>query len=171
MDIDNLDKNQKFDELPETYTIFITENDKYGKGLPFYRIERVNLETGELFHDGEHILYVNGAYRGEDEIGHLMHDFCCSDPNDMFNKDLADRTRYFKETKEGQSIMCKEMEDMRNKAREEGRAEERIESTIRTALKYNASAEQIVQDLVEDCGLTPDAAKKCIEEYRKQNNG
>jgi hypothetical protein len=171
MDIDNLDKNQKFDELPETYTIFITENDKYGKGLPFYRIERVNFETGELFHDGEHILYVNGAYRGDDEIGHLMHDFCCSDPNDMFNKDLADRTRYFKETKEGQSIMCKEMEDMRNKAREEGRAEERIESTIRTALMFNATQEQIIDALMKQCDITRDAAKKCIEEYQKQNNG
>ncbi len=113
MDIDNLDAGQEFDELPDTYTIFITENDIYEKGLPFYSIERMNLATNELFNDGEHILYVNGSYRGDDEIGNLMHDFSCSDPDDMINQDLADRTRYYKETEEGVSAVCKVMEDMR----------------------------------------------------------
>ncbi len=37
--------------------------------------------TGDLFNDGEHILYVDGEYRGDDEIGDLMHDFNCSDPH------------------------------------------------------------------------------------------
>ena len=31
-------------------------------------------------------------------------------------KELADKTRYFKETQEGVSIMCKAIEDMRNEA-------------------------------------------------------
>ena len=31
-------------------------------------------------------------------------------------KELADKTRYFKETPEGVSIMCKAIEDMRNEA-------------------------------------------------------
>ena len=124
MDIDNLDAGQEFDELPETYTIFITENDIYGKGIPFYPIERINLATGEPFNDGEHILYVNGAYRGDDEIGNLMHDFSCSDPNDMINKDLADRSRYFKETEEGVSEVCKVMEDMRIEKERETRLDD-----------------------------------------------
>ena len=49
-----------------------------------------------------------------DEIGKLMHDFSCSDPDDMLNKILADRTRYYKETEEGVEVVCKAMEDMRN---------------------------------------------------------
>ena len=114
MDIDNLDAGQDFNELPDTYTIFITENDIFAEGLPYYDIERMNMSTGELFHDGEHILYINCAYRGDDEIGKLMHDFSCSDPDDMINKELADRTRYFKETEEGVEAVCKIMEDMRN---------------------------------------------------------
>ena len=37
----------------------------------------------------------------------------------MINKELADRTRYFKETEEGVEAVCKVMEDMRTeKARE-----------------------------------------------------
>ena len=39
------------------------------------------MATGKLFDDGEHILYVNSSYRGEDEIGRLMHDFTCTDPD------------------------------------------------------------------------------------------
>lgn len=79
------------------------------------------MATGELFEDGEHILYVNGAYRGDDDIGRLMHDFSCSDPGDMLNKELADRTRYFKETEEGVEAVCKVMEDMRNEKERETR--------------------------------------------------
>ena len=36
---------------------------------------------------GEDVLYVNGKYRGDDEVGKLMHDFSCTDPDDMNRKD------------------------------------------------------------------------------------
>ncbi len=52
-------------QLPETYTIFITEKDFYDRGEPVYPIERMNLVTGSAFGDGEHILYVNGEYQGD----------------------------------------------------------------------------------------------------------
>ncbi len=116
MDIENLNAGQEFDELPDTYTIFVTENDVFGGGKPIYPIERMNLALNELFGDGEHILYVNGAYRGDDELGRLMHDFSCSNPNDMYNQDLAEISKYYKETKEGVETMCKAMEEMRNEA-------------------------------------------------------
>jgi len=38
---------------------------------------------GRKFDDGAHILYVNGKYRGESEIGKLMHDFSCTNADDM----------------------------------------------------------------------------------------
>ncbi len=74
LDIENLDAGQQFDALPDTYIIFVTEHDVLGKGDAFYPIERINLSTNELFNDGEHILYINGSYRGDDELGRLMHD-------------------------------------------------------------------------------------------------
>jgi hypothetical protein len=100
--------------LPEAYVIFITESDIYNRGLPYYRIERINIDMNESFDDGEHILYVNGAYRGDDEIGKLMHDFSCPNPDDMLDEDLAKISRYYKETQEGVEAVCKVMEDMRN---------------------------------------------------------
>ncbi len=72
LDIANLDANQEFEELPDTYVIFITENDIYGKGLPLYPVERINTATGEPFGDREHILYVNGSYRGETEYMSIL---------------------------------------------------------------------------------------------------
>lgn len=120
MDAGLLEKGKDFDELPETYVIFITENDVLGRGKAVYQIERCILGTDELFHDGAHILYVNGAYHGSDPIGKLMHDFSCTDPDEMNYNVLADRVRFFKESKEGSLIMCKAIEDMRNEAFQEG---------------------------------------------------
>ena len=145
MDVENLDAGQELDELPETYTIFITENDIWGQGLPFYPIERMNMAINEPFGDGEHILYVNGAYRGDDEIGKLMHDFSCSDPDDMFNEDLADKTRYFKETEEGVEVVCRVMEDMRN----ETRIETTHENTINAIQKMMKSLKLTVEQAMD----------------------
>ena len=49
MDANFLKKGEDFDKLPETWVIFITENDIMKKGLPLYPIERCFLGTGERF--------------------------------------------------------------------------------------------------------------------------
>ena len=75
----------------------------------------------EPFNDGEHIVYVNGANKdGATELGKLMHDFFCTDPDDMHFKELADKVRYFKEDEKGVEAMCKVMEDMRNEVQKAG---------------------------------------------------
>lgn len=80
----------------------------------------LRIVTGKPFDDGTYILYVNGEYRGDDEIGKLMHDFNCTDADDMNYGLMAERTRYLKEDPEGVRMMCKAMEDMRDSARAEG---------------------------------------------------
>lgn len=114
---------EDFSTLKENYVIFITENDVIDKGKPLYRIERRIEETGELFNDGEHIIYVNGADRnGTTELGKLMHDFFYTNPDDMHYQQLAKKTRYFKEDEKGVATMCKVLEDMRTEvAREAAR--------------------------------------------------
>ena len=115
----------------------------------------MNLITNEPFNDREHILYVNGQYKGEDDLGKLMHDFLCNDPDDMNFDILADRTRYFKENPEGVSEMCKAMEDMRNEALERGRVEGRAEGLKEGRIEGRAEgrvegrAEGRVEGLVE----------------------
>lgn len=112
LDVNSLLPGLDFVDLPETYVIFITENDVMGGGVPVYHVDRGVKETGKSFGDGAHIIYVNGAYRDESPIGQLMHDFSCKNPADMHYKILADKTRYFKEDEKGVAAMCKIMEDL-----------------------------------------------------------
>ena len=160
MDIENLDAGQAFRALPDTFTIFIIEKDFYGKGEPVYFIERMNITTGEPFADGEHILYVNGEYRGDSDIGKLMHDFNCTDAADMNFKLLADRTRYLKENPEGVSEMCKVIEEMRKEERAEG-IKEGIQEGMRTAaLRMLADRTLAPEKIAEYVGLPLDEVKK-----------
>ena len=95
-----------------------------GKNQPIYMIERQITNIGENFNDEEHIIYVNGADKNSaTELGKLMHDFFCTDPDDMYFKQLADKVRYFKEDERGVAAMCKVMEDMRNETAERTKIE------------------------------------------------
>ena len=69
MDARMLEEGQEFKEIKDSYVIFIYDHDKFRKGLPFYHIQRRVDETGEAFGDGSHIIYVNGRYEGNDDIG------------------------------------------------------------------------------------------------------
>ncbi len=164
MDANLLKKGEDFDKLPETWVIFITENDVMGKGLPLYPIERCFLGTGERFEDGSHILYVNGAYRSDTPIGKLMHDFSCTDAADMYYGTLADRVRFFKESKEGILIMCKAMEDMRKESIQEGIKEgirEGIrEGAVNTVKKMLAAGKYALEEIADISGLSLDEVKE-----------
>ena len=159
MDIEALDAGQEFEELPETYTIFVTENDFFGKGAGIYPIERMNIVTNAPFNDREHILYVNGQYKGDDDLGRLMHDFLCNDPDEMHYELLAERSRYFKEDPKGVSEMCKAMEDMRNEALEIGRVrgleEGRTEGHLNTLIDS-------VRNLKAKLGLSDQQVKDAL---------
>ena len=144
MDVENLHSGQEFQELPDTYTIFITEKDFFGRGRPVYPIERINLAAGNFFEDGEHILYINGKYQGDSELGKLMHDFNCTKAGDMNFEPMAERTRYLKENPEGVRQMCKVMEDMRNE-------------TTETVLL------QSIKNLMETMKLTADQAMEALK--------
>ena len=138
LDAHLLSSNEDFKDLPETYVIFITENDVIGGNLPIYTIERQITNLGQPFSDGEHIIYVNGADKNSaTELGKLMHDFFCTDPNDMHFKQLADKVRYFKEDDKGVAAMCKVMEDMRE--------ETKIESAVNLLKLGKLTIEEIAK--------------------------
>ncbi len=152
LDVENLHSGQEFKELPDTYTIFITEKDFYGMGEPVYPIERMNLATGKPFADGEHILYVNGEYRGDSDLGKLMHDFSCTKADDMNFELMAESTRYLKEDPKGVSMMCKIMEDMRNETLKE--------SAVNTARRMIIDGILTLEKISEYAGLSLDEVKK-----------
>lgn len=109
MDVENSFKGMDFDELPDTYVIFITERDYYGRNRSIYRVRRTVEDDNSLYGDGSNILYVNGQYRDDTDIGKLMHDFCCWNPDDMLIPMLAKRTRYLKTNEKEVKRMCEQM--------------------------------------------------------------
>jgi len=118
LDVHILKPGDDTEDIPDSYVVFITENDVMQGDQPIYPVDRY-VAIGKkkvLFGDGSHIIYVNGKYRGNDEIGKLMHDFSCTNPDDMNYEALAKKARYFKQDEKGVAAMCKIMEDMRNEA-------------------------------------------------------
>lgn len=129
---------EAFDQLPETYIIFITENDVLKGNLPIYTVDRYINELHTSFDDGEHIVFVNGSWDDDSDIGKLMHDFRCTKPEEMYYSVLSEKVRYFKSNEKGVATMCKSMEDMRNEAERIGMAKGmekgRKDQTIRFAI-------------------------------------
>ena len=99
---------------------------------------------------------MNGEYRGESDIGRLMHDFNCTRADDMNFELMAERTRYLKENPKGVSEMCKVMEDMRNETRNETLKE----SAINTARRMLADGILALEKIAEYAGLSVDEVKK-----------
>jgi predicted thioesterase len=153
VDVNMLKKSKKYKELRDSYVIFITKNDYFKRELPLYRVERAVCETGERFGDGSHIIYVNGSYRGDDAIGRLVHDFRCSNADDMYYSQLADGVRYYKESG-GKEKMCEKVERY---------AEKKAEERARTVKEYaEKKAEERARALAETL-----AEKKAAERVRQ----
>ena len=63
IDANVTEPSEKYENLCESYVIFITENDIMKAGLPIYDIDRTVKETGKLFGDEAHIIYVNAQIK------------------------------------------------------------------------------------------------------------
>ena len=162
-------KGDEFEDLVDTYVIFITENDKFGAGIPLYHVERKITELDNvLFGDGAHILYVNGEYRNmEHPVGSLMHDFNCKEAKDMVNPLLAEEVRYLKETEGGRSQMCRLLEEMRNEAAAKAAAEAAVkgkaEGKISTALNMLARGRDSIEEIAELTELPLEEVQKLAD--------
>lgn len=160
LDSRELTKGAEFSELPETWVIFITENDIYGAGFPLYHVERIVEELQRPFDDGAHILYVNGANRDDTPLGKLMQDFFCENPAEMHYKELANRADYFKAEAEGVHTMCELMERFGAAKLEEGRLEGRMEGARRTAVALLALGKLTLSQIADATQLSLEEVKR-----------
>ena len=161
----------RYEELRETYVIFITERDVLKAGLPIYHIDRMIQETGKPFGDGSHIIYVNAQCKNDTPLGKLMHDFSCTQADDMHYPVLAERVRYFKENVKGATTMCREVEKLvmaeRDEGRAEGRAEGNIESSARAVRNVMAKMSLSVEEAMQFLEL-PDSEKDAVRKLIEQ---
>lgn len=189
LDANITESGDDYSALKETYVIFITENDVLKGGLPIYHVERAILETGKLFNDKAHIIYVNSQIQNNTELGRLMHDFYCTDARQMYYPTLAQRVKYLKEDYEGVNTMCEAVreyfkdelaagealsrakgraegraegrEEGRAEGREEGKAEGRAESLITNVLNAYRKGWQIV-DIADFLGISEEHVKEIL---------
>ena len=147
IDYNMLKEKQDFSALCDSYVIFITENDVMKKGLPMYHVNRhIEELDNEQFDDGNHIIYVNGAYKNDStDIGKLMHDFRCTSSIDMFYDVLKRGMHHYKETEGGRAEVCKAIEIY-------GR-EQRNEEKIKMAKKLIARGKMSLEEIAEDSEL------------------
>ncbi len=96
---------------------------------------------------------VNGEYRGDSDVGKLMHDFNCTKASDMIFPLMAEKTRYLKENSKGVSEVCKQMEDLRN--------ESILEGKILTLI-------DLVQDGSLDIAIAAAKAKMTVDEFKEE---
>ena len=120
LDMNLLNPGDFFDNLPETYIIFITKNDVLGYNRPLSHIQRRIKETEDIFQDGQHILYVNSKKQDDTELGRLMHDLHCEEADKMYSNVLSARVQQLKETEKGVNQMCQELEEIYNEGVERG---------------------------------------------------
>ncbi len=130
MDARMLKEGQEFKEIEDSYVIFIYDHDKFKKGLPFYHIQRRVDETGEVFGDGSHIIYVNGKYNGNDDIGRMMRDFHQCIPEQIKNEILSEAVAYYK-GKEGRGVMSDAVREYGEEQKKAGIKEGQLELLVK----------------------------------------
>ena len=169
LDTMSVKKGTKWQELPKTIVIFITETDVLKGNKPIYHIHRkIDELDNKLFDDETEIIYVNGEYRADDALGRLMHDFNCTEPSEMHYKTLAEITAFFKNEPEGVGEMCEAME----KLVEQGMKQEREKRSLDIALRMLnkivkrgkvLDAERIA-DIADDTEVSVDRVRQLAEE-------
>ena len=151
-------KGMAYNDYPETYVIFITQNDVLGDGLPIYHIRRHIEENGKLFDDGQQIIYVNGENTDTSTaLGQLMADMQQKDAAKISNKILADKMNILKKGRTFET-MCREIEKLT------------ADVTAEVAAKVTAEEQKkAIKKLAKGCrdfGLGPDAiSQKLMSEY------
>lgn len=156
-----LDEGQEFRQLKDSYIIFIYKHDKFRKGLPVYHIDRYIRETEELFDDGSHIIYVNGNYKGNDEIGQLMNDFRQTDSDKIHYAALAKGVKHFKDTEKGREQMCEAVE----KYAKEYAVKEKMISVKNLMENMKLTVDQALNAL----GIQGDERKTIINQLQNRN--
>ena len=160
LDAMEVQKNTHWKDLPKTCVIFITEHDVLKGSKPIYHIHRTIHEMeNSIFHDGADIIYVNAACQStDDSLGRLMHDFHCTDADDMYYPELAERVRFYKTNDKGVTKMCEIMNEVLN----EGRAEGLTEGLL-TAIRNLMAAQHLsAQDAMNILNIPTELREKLL---------
>ena len=171
IDSHSLKKNDNFEVLPETYIIFITENDIYGEKEPIYDVKQsIMTKKGKVlpFDNGVHTIYVNGAYNGEDAIGWLMHDFRESNADKMHYAEIAERVRFHKQEDGEVSTVCRAFEEYGKEKAAEARKETQQKERKSMAIELLKQNKLSIAEIVAVSHLSLEQVQKLAEQVKSQ---
>ena len=134
LDTHFLQPGKLYEELPDTYVIFITENDVLHDNLPLYNIRRRIDENAKCFEDGSRIIYVNSQRRDDTALGKLMQDLYCTEPKNLHYHEFAERMEFLKYSKEGEEKMTDVIEEYAAR-KAEALAKEAAREAVKEAVK------------------------------------
>lgn len=163
IDANITEPGDNYENLNETYVIFITEHDVLKAGRPIYHIDRMIQETNALFGDSSHILYVNAQIKDNTALGQLMHDFACTKAEEMHYPILAKRVRYFKEEQEGVATMSRIFEEIKREAAQEAARKTAREKSIQVARRMLMMGKYSYEEISAISDLTMDEVKALDE--------
>ena len=119
-------------------------------------------ESGKPFEDGNFIIYVNGTYVEDDDMGHLMEDFRRRDLEGFHNKVLEDGVWHFKAEEEGKTIMCEAVEKYA-KEYAQGQYDKGQSDMILKMLRNGMTAEAIAQCAEVDLKLVKNLEESVLQ--------
>ncbi len=174
LDASALKTNEDYEALPEAYVIFITEEDVFGRDEAVYEFDRMVRKCDLELNDGMHVLYVNGAKRtAPTRLGKMLHDFFCSDPDEMKNREFAQRAKDLKLKTEGRTTMCRILERVKARGIAEGEAKGRAEGEAKGLAKGEAKLRKVVAKLIAAGKMTlteiAEVSGLALREVRKLN--
>ncbi len=131
-----LDVGKDYNDVPDVCVIYICEVDVFGKNQMMYRCQMNDMEFHEPVNDGLTEIFINAKVPDDSRIGNLMRQFESKDVIEQENfPELQRRLHEIKNDKEEEESMCelleKFTEEVMNKGRAEGLAEERLNTITR----------------------------------------
>lgn len=130
MDMDLLEAGEKYENLPDSYVIFICDFDPFGEAKYKYTVKQSLMECDDKpFPDGRHTIILSTVGTNNDQISEKLHSFLnfvrnghpSSDTSevDSYTLKLQDSIRRVKSSRE-MRIRFMVLENMLRKEREEG---------------------------------------------------
>ena len=162
-----LKAGQDFQEIKDSYVIFIYKHDKFERGLPIYHVDRYINELQEPFADGSHIIYVNGNYKGDDEIGRLMRDFHQLDPSKMHYSELARGVSHLKATG-GQENMCEAVQKYAEEYAKEYAKEYSAERTMIIVENFMKNMNFTLEQSLDAAGIQGEERELLIKQLQEK---
>ena len=169
IDVELLLTGLKYEELPDSYVIFICDFDPFGSGKYQYTFEPVCREDPSIYlDDGNHTIFLNTRGKNKAEVFEGLVNFLEYVESGHCNTDTTCRDNFINRLQKAVEdvIKSREMEgrymqfrEMLDEEKAEGKAEGKVEG------KVEGKAEDII-DLLSDLGIVPEKLRKKILEEK-----